>query len=62
MPFILCAANGGCNFEQGLCTWQNDRSDNFDWMLKRGHTASSNTGPSFDHTIGAVSNPQAMGR
>ena len=46
-------AGGGCNFESGLCTWQNARNDDFDWSLQKGRTASSNTGPSFDHTIGS---------
>ena len=49
----LCAADGGCQFEQGLCSWQNARDDDFDWMRKQGRTSSSNTGPSFDHTKGA---------
>lgn len=30
-----------CNFEQGLCEWYQDHSDNFDWMLLEG----------MDHTI-----------
>ena len=50
---LLCAADGGCNFEMGLCAWQNARDDDFDWMRQKGRTASSNTGPSFDHTMGA---------
>ncbi|KAL8608892.1 hypothetical protein ACOMHN_065230 [Nucella lapillus] len=46
------SSNGGCNFESGLCTWHNVRSDNFDWQLKSGRTMSANTGPAYDHTQG----------
>ncbi|XP_038124298.1 apical endosomal glycoprotein isoform X2 [Cyprinodon tularosa] len=31
-----------CNFEEGLCSWYQDNSDNFDWSLVTG----------MDHTIG----------
>lgn len=34
-----------CNFEEDLCGWQQDHSDNFDWMLLQG----------MDHTIGVGS-------
>ncbi|MEQ2207981.1 hypothetical protein XENOCAPTIV_022275, partial [Xenoophorus captivus] len=31
-----------CNFEDGLCSWYQDNSDNFDWSVVTG----------MDHTIG----------
>ena len=43
---------GGCDFENGLCTWTNAQSgDDFDWMVGKGATGSSFTGPSNDHTL-----------
>ena len=45
--------NGGCNFEQDMCTWTNTRvGDDFDWLRKMGSTISTATGPASDHTIG----------
>ncbi|XP_066300034.1 MAM and LDL-receptor class A domain-containing protein 1-like [Branchiostoma lanceolatum] len=41
-----------CTFETNLCGWTQDTQDNFDWTRQLGATGSSNTGPSFDHTIG----------
>ncbi|KAK3707207.1 hypothetical protein QZH41_019560 [Actinostola sp. cb2023] len=45
-------ANLDCDFENGLCGWEQDSSDNFDWTAQQGKTPSSKTGPSFDHTKG----------
>merc|ERR1719494_329267 len=39
-----------CNFEWGLCGWQNLRDDEFDWTRSKGMTDSIGTGPMFDHT------------
>lgn len=48
-----CGVKGNCNFDQGFCTWTNDHAyDSFDWALGHGSTASSNTGPTNDHTQG----------
>ena len=48
-----CPPLGSCDFENGLCTWQNsEETDDFDWLLAQGETMSSNTGPSVDHTFG----------
>lgn len=45
-----------CDFESNLCGYVNDKSgDNFDWTRQTGRTASSNTGPSSDHTLGTNS-------
>ena len=44
---------GGCNFENGRCTWTDVQTgDNFDWKTGTGLTSSSGTGPSNDHTLG----------
>lgn len=39
-----------CDFETGLCGWQQTKTDNFDWTRQIGSTSSSNTGPVTDHT------------
>lgn len=44
-----------CNFERDLCNWQQDKSENLDWTRDSGGTATSGTGPSFDHTTGGKS-------
>ncbi|CAH3118157.1 unnamed protein product [Pocillopora meandrina] len=46
--------NGGinCDFESDICTWTQDKTDQFDWTRRAGSTASSSTGPSADHTKG----------
>ena len=51
---MFFAANVGinCNFESNLCTWTQDKTDQFDWTRKVGSTSSSSTGPSVDHTTG----------
>ncbi|CAH2247940.1 c-binding -like [Pelobates cultripes] len=41
-----------CSFDVDLCSWKQSTSDNIDWIRHRGPTASSLTGPSFDHTTG----------
>ncbi|XP_053388508.1 CUB and sushi domain-containing protein 1-like, partial [Mercenaria mercenaria] len=46
-----------CNFEDGLCNWHQETSDDFDWLRKSGSTPSSLTGPSSDHTTGYCENP-----
>lgn len=35
-----------CNFEEGLCDWYQDQTDNFDWSLLTG----------MDHSIGVGTN------
>ena len=48
-----CPPQLQCAFEdQNLCGWKNVHGDNFDWTRTNGFTASSGTGPSFDHTYG----------
>lgn len=41
-----------CNFDSGLCSWRNDKTDKFDWTLNKGTTGSGGTGPTTDHTSG----------
>ncbi|XP_031573734.1 A disintegrin and metalloproteinase with thrombospondin motifs 14-like [Actinia tenebrosa] len=41
-----------CDFEDGLCGWLQDDSDEFDWTPIQGKTPSSKTGPIHDHTKG----------
>jgi hypothetical protein len=41
-----------CNFEAGLCSWQQATSDQFDWTVTNTIPASHGTGPQFDHTRG----------
>eukprot|EP00794_Sanderia_malayensis_P017044 gene17044-18759_t len=48
-----CPAPGSCTFESGLCTYSNLKTDNFDWVLQKGRTSSSSTGPGVDHTTGS---------
>ena len=49
-----CPPPGTCDFEKGLCAYQNDLStDDFDWERNRGHAGSIGTGPSADHTTGS---------
>ena len=50
-----CGNPGDCDFEHDTCTWSNTKSgDQFDWLRQKGQTASTRTGPQYDHTIGAV--------
>ncbi|XP_020615658.1 MAM and LDL-receptor class A domain-containing protein 1-like [Orbicella faveolata] len=43
---------GNCSFDENtLCSWSNDnRTDHFDWQLRRGSSPSNNTGPTSDHS------------
>ncbi|XP_020369049.2 MAM and LDL-receptor class A domain-containing protein 1-like [Rhincodon typus] len=41
-----------CDFEHGLCDWEQSTTDDFDWVLHRYQTASRETGPKRDHTKG----------
>ncbi|XP_060950156.1 MAM and LDL-receptor class A domain-containing protein 1 [Limanda limanda] len=49
-----CSPTLQCNFEHGLCSWQQEQSggDVFDWTHTQGPTPSFNTGPWKDHTLG----------
>ncbi|XP_025927752.1 MAM and LDL-receptor class A domain-containing protein 1 [Apteryx rowi] len=49
-----CNPDLQCNFENGLCNWEQDIEDDFDWIRKQGPTPTLNTGPLKDHTTGTV--------
>jgi len=49
----VCPPPDSNNFEQDWQTWENQRgTDDFDWIIRSGGTASIGTGPSADHTLG----------
>ncbi|XP_041467523.1 MAM and LDL-receptor class A domain-containing protein 1-like [Lytechinus variegatus] len=41
-----------CDFEDDICSWTNDQSDDFDWRRGRSGDSGWGTGPSQDHTSG----------
>ncbi|KAK2531283.1 Malrd1 [Columba livia] len=43
-----------CNFENGLCNWEQDVEDDLDWIRIEGPTPTVNTGPLKDHTTGTA--------
>ncbi|XP_061696356.1 zonadhesin-like isoform X2 [Syngnathoides biaculeatus] len=49
-PYSVCHLN--CNFEEGLCEWNQLFTDAFDWTRLSGSTPTIMTGPSSDHTTG----------
>lgn len=50
-----CSGYNMCDFEFGLCGWQQLTNDQFDWQRHRGPTSTYGTGPSADHTKGTNS-------
>lgn len=40
-----------CDFEQGLCNFQQEAEANVEWQVHSGPTLTKSTGPSIDHTI-----------
>ncbi|XP_022097778.1 MAM and LDL-receptor class A domain-containing protein 1-like isoform X1 [Acanthaster planci] len=49
-----CSLPATCNFESDFCTFANIHQDTFDWTRNNGATASSQTGPPTDHTLGNI--------
>ncbi|XP_032736758.1 MAM and LDL-receptor class A domain-containing protein 1 [Lontra canadensis] len=49
-----CVPELQCNFENGICNWEQDTEDDFDWTRKRGPTSTLNTGPMKDNTLGTA--------
>ncbi|XP_078700026.1 uncharacterized protein LOC144926865 [Branchiostoma floridae x Branchiostoma belcheri] len=54
---IICGAYDilDCTFEDGFCLWVQSPLDDFEWERKQGATSSTDTGPSFDHTLESIS-------
>ena len=48
----LCPGSPTCDFEDGMCGYTQDVSDQFDWTLHTSKTVSTFTGPISDHTYG----------
>ncbi|KAM8850746.1 MAM and LDL-receptor class A domain-containing protein 1 isoform 2-T2 [Spinachia spinachia] len=48
-----CPASDVCDFEAGSCGWQQETTDDFDWVRQSGSTHNPNTGPESDHTTHA---------
>ncbi|XP_044534861.1 LOW QUALITY PROTEIN: MAM and LDL-receptor class A domain-containing protein 1 [Gracilinanus agilis] len=49
-----CTPENSCDFENGLCNWEQDKEDDFDWTRNQGETSTLNTGPMKDNTLGTV--------
>ena len=49
-PAQSMSISPNCDFESGLCTWQQSLVDQFNWTLRTGRTQSFGTGPIGDHT------------
>lgn len=43
-----------CDFENGICNWEQDTEDDFDWTRNQGPTSTLNTGPMKDNTLGTA--------
>lgn len=52
MPFL--APELQCDFENGICNWEQSVEDDFDWTRKQGPTSTLNTGPMKDNTLGTA--------
>ncbi|XP_025085553.1 MAM and LDL-receptor class A domain-containing protein 1-like [Pomacea canaliculata] len=50
----LSIPNLGCDFENGICQWTQDTSNQFNWTWQQGSTATADSGPRFDHTQGNI--------
>lgn len=46
--WILGPLGGNCDFEAGLCHWNNSAFADMKWYHRKGSTLSVNTGPSTD--------------
>ncbi|XP_053429225.1 MAM and LDL-receptor class A domain-containing protein 1 [Nycticebus coucang] len=51
---ISCTPELQCNFENGICNWEQDPEDDFDWTRNQGPTSTLNTGPMKDNTLGTA--------
>ncbi|NXF84809.1 MALR1 protein, partial [Eubucco bourcierii] len=50
-----CNPDLQCDFENGLCNWEQDGEGDLDWVRIQGPTPTVNTGPLKDHTTGTAS-------
>jgi hypothetical protein len=48
--FVTVVADIDCNFDINFCDWQQDVTDDFNWI--KGLNGYWHTGPSYDHTTG----------
>eukprot|EP00071_Canis_lupus_P028069 XP_022261626.1 MAM and LDL-receptor class A domain-containing protein 1-like [Canis lupus familiaris] len=51
---VDCVPEFQCNFENGICNWEQDTEDDVDWTRKHGPTSTLNTGPMKAHTLGTA--------
>ncbi|KAK0053445.1 MAM and LDL-receptor class A domain-containing protein 1 [Biomphalaria pfeifferi] len=49
-PTCKAGTSNGCDFEDGLCGWSHDLTDDFNWVINQGETPTAKTGPMVDHT------------
>ncbi|TSL34566.1 MAM and LDL-receptor class A domain-containing protein 1 [Bagarius yarrelli] len=49
--YICRGFHSHCNFEFDLCTWQQLKTDNSDWLIKAGRIPAFEKGPATDHTM-----------
>ncbi|XP_057354250.1 MAM and LDL-receptor class A domain-containing protein 1 [Manis pentadactyla] len=49
-----CVPELQCDFENGICNWEQDTDDDFDWTWNQGPTSTLNTGPMKDSTLGTA--------
>ncbi|XP_078356814.1 thyroid hormone-induced protein B-like [Oculina patagonica] len=52
LPDNFCSQQVSCNFESGICGWEQEDTDDFDWTRTSGLTPTWWTGPDEDHTTG----------
>ena len=48
LHIMLCISADVCTFQSNLCHWKQSHSDTMNWSRHKGHTPSSNTGPTTD--------------
>jgi len=51
-PTTNITSDFDCNFENGLCTWQQDTRNGLKWLRARGELNFGEHGPLVDHTLG----------
>ncbi|XP_036044862.1 MAM and LDL-receptor class A domain-containing protein 1 [Onychomys torridus] len=51
---IDCAPELQCDFENGICNWEQSLEDDFNWTRNQGPTSTLNTGPMKDNTLGTA--------